>query len=80
MNRKPKARLVVLGYHQDPLLHNIQRDSPTLTKLGRSLILQMASSKAWRISSFDAKTAFLRGTADQNRILAFEPVPEFKKN
>ena len=40
----------------------------------------MASSKAWRISSFDAKTAFLRGTADQNRILAFEPVPEFKKN
>ena len=76
-NRKPKARLVALGY-QDPLLHDIQRDSPTLTKLGRSLILQLASSGAWRISSFDVKTAFLRGAADQNRILAVEPVPEFR--
>ena len=39
-NRTPKARLVVLGY-EDPSLHLIQRDSATLTKLGRSLLLQM---------------------------------------
>ena len=76
-NRTPKARLVVLGF-MDPKLHEIQRDSPTLTKLGRSLILQLAAANSWRISSFDVKTAFLRGTADQERVLGLEPVPEFQ--
>ena len=76
-NRIPKARLVVLGF-MDPKLHEIQRDSPTLTKLGRSLILQLSAANSWRISSFDVKTAFLRGTADQERLLGLEPVPEFQ--
>ena len=38
----PKARLVVLGY-EDPLAHDIPRDSPTMSKLSRMLILQWAA-------------------------------------
>ena len=76
--RVPKARLVVLGY-EDPELHNVQRDSPTLTKLGRSLLLQYAANMNWEIASFDIKTAFLRGTANKDRVLGLEPVPEFQE-
>ena len=78
-NRTPKARLVVLGY-EDPSLHLIQRDSPTLSKLGRSLLLQYAASCKWHIASFDVKTAFLRGTADGDRLLGQEPPEEMKES
>ena len=77
-NRKAKARLVVLGF-EDPLLAELERDSPTLTKLSRSLLLQIASSKHWTIGSFDVRTAFLRGRADQSRILGLEPPKELRQ-
>ena len=74
---KPKARLVVLGF-QDPEVDSIPRDSPTLTKLGRMLILQVAASKHWEIGSFDIKTAFLRGEEKSDRVLGIEPPIELK--
>ena len=75
-NRKAKARLVILGY-QDPELSNLERDSPTLSKLSRNLLLQLCVSNKWEIGSFDIKTAFLRGRAD-SRILGLEPPPELR--
>ena len=75
---KPKARLVVLGF-QDPMVDSIPRDSPTLTKLSRMLILQMAASNRWTIGSFDVKTAFLRGKEQSDRILGVEPTPELRQ-
>ena len=74
----PKARLVVLGY-EDPLVHEIPRDSPTMSKLARMLILQYAASKHWNIESFDIKTAFLRGEEHSNRILGLEPPAELRE-
>ena len=65
--QKPKARLVVLGF-EDPLVDQIPRDSPTMSKLSRVLILQHAASLGWDIHSFDIKTAFLRGTECSERI------------
>ena len=76
--KKAKARLVVLGF-QDPNLTEVQRDAPTLTKEGRSTILQMISSHHWELSSFDIKTAFLRAKADENNPLAMEPPIELRK-
>ena len=73
---KPKARLVVLGY-TDPDLAEIPRDSPTMTKLSRMLILQLVASKAWNLESFDVKTAFLRGSEEGHRLLGLEPTAEF---
>ena len=75
--KKAKARLVILGY-EDPDLTNIPRDSPTLQKESRSLLLQMSASKRWRIRSFDIKTAFLRGSRRDNRLLGVEPPEEMR--
>ena len=77
-NRKAKARLVILGY-EDPMLSEVERDSPTLTKLARMLIMQYAASSHWEIGSFDVKTAFLRGKVDEGRLLGLEPPEEMRK-
>eukprot|EP00435_Cladocopium_sp_Y103_P044365 s2174_g12.t1 len=74
----PKARLVVLGY-EDPLVHEIPRDSPTMSKLTRMLILQTAASRRWDLESFDIRTAFLRGTETSNRTLGLEPPIEMRE-
>ena len=74
--KTPKARLIVLGY-EDPQLCELDRDSPTLSKLARMLILQFAASSGWDIGSFDIRTAFLRGS-DDSRQLGLEPPPELR--
>ena len=74
---KPKARLVVLGY-MDPELESIPRDSPTLGRQSRMLILQMIASNRWSVKSFDIKSAFLQGTRG-DRLLGLEPVDELKE-
>ena len=76
--RKAKARLVILGY-EDPNLTEIPRDSPTLQKESRSLILQYCASQKWNIKSFDVKTAFLRGSRRDNRILGVDPPEELRR-
>lgn len=49
---KPKARLVVLGF-EDPQLDSLARDSPTMGRDSRTLLLQYAASSKWMIQSFD---------------------------
>ena len=77
-SRKAKARLVILGY-EDPNLTEIPRDSPTLQKESRSLILQYCASQKWGIQSFDIKTAFLRGSRRDDRILGVDPPEELRR-
>ena len=54
--------------------------SGTLTKLGRSLLLQYTANMKWEIASFDIKTASLRGTASKDRVLGLEPVQNSNKD
>ena len=75
---KPKARLVVLGY-LDPDLENIPRDSPTLGRNSRMLILQLVASQGWILQSFDIKAAFLQGEPQAGRVMGLEPTEEFRK-
>lgn len=74
----PKARLVVLGY-DDPLVHEIARDSPTMSKLARMLNLQPAASRKWEIESFDIRTAFLGGSETTDRVLGLEHPIEMRE-
>ena len=76
--QRAKARLVVLGF-QDPKLTEVSRDAPTLSKEGRSIVLQTIASKRFQLSSFDIKTAFLRGKADAANPLAMEPPRELRE-
>ena len=75
---KPKARLVVLGY-LDPDLENIPRDSPTLGRNSRMLILQLIAAQGWVLQSFDIKAAFLQGEPQAGRVMGLEPTEEFRK-
>ena len=74
-DRKAKARLVVLGY-LDPAIDKLTRDSPTLSKHSRMLLLQVLASYGWDLRSFDIKAAFLQGKPQEDRIIGVEPVPE----
>ena len=75
---KPKARLVVLGY-MDPQITEVPRDSPTLGKQSKMIILQLISSMGWSLGSFDIKAAFLQGKPQSDRIIGLEPVVELAK-
>ena len=72
---KAKARLVILGY-LDPKLEELPRDSPTLGRNSKMLLLQLIASKGWQLRSFDIRAAFLQGKPQSNRVLAVEPVSE----
>ena len=74
-SQKAKARLVILGY-LDPELENLPRDSPTLGRNSKLLLLQLIASKGWLLQSFDIRAAFLQGKPQTNRVLAIEPVEE----
>ena len=76
--RKAKARLVVRGF-EDPDLTELARDSPTLQRESRALILQYCASRKWTIKSFDIRTAFLRGSRRDDRVLAIDPPPEMRQ-
>ena len=74
---KPKARLVILGF-EDPHLETLARDSPTMGKDSRMLLLQFAASQRLSLRSFDIQTAFLRGSRQDGRILGMEPPEEMR--
>jgi hypothetical protein len=76
-SHKAKARIVVLGY-MDPQIEDIPRDSPTLSRSSRMVILQLIASHAWRLQSFDIKAAFLQGQPQENRLIAVGPVSELR--
>ena len=48
-NHKAKARLVILGY-LDPKIAEVPRDSPTLGRHSKMLLLQTIASKGWKPS------------------------------
>ena len=76
--RKAKARLVVLGF-LDPALESLPRDSPTMNRQSRMLILQLIASMQWDLMSFDIKAAFLQGSTQEGRVIAIEPTIELRK-
>ena len=77
ISRKAKARLVILGF-EDPAIDSLPRDSPTLGKDSRMLALQCIASHQWNARSFDIRTAFLRGSRQDSRILGVEPPAELR--
>ena len=77
-NQKAKARLVILGF-EDPLIDQMPRDSPTLSRDARMLALQFIASRRWEVGAFDVKTAFLRGRVQSDRILGLEPPAELRE-
>ena len=68
---------MVLGY-LDPKIEGTPRDSSTLSKSSRMVILQLIASHAWQLQSFDIKVAVFHGQPQENRLVAIDPVPELR--
>ena len=82
--KKPHARVILQGFrHRDVLESKLDTESPTLSRLGKYLILQSAVQRRWKIATMDVKSAFLQSdyiteevelygepTADMRRLLS----------
>ena len=63
---RSKARLVVLGY-EAPNLVESQVSPPTLSKLGKMIILSIVANNAWMLESADVSSAFLQSVQDMEK-------------
>ena len=79
---KPKARLVIIGYHDTRVGSDVRTEAPVASRLGRCLFFMATAHNQFSIEKGDVKNAFLQGTFDDNVVngeLAAEPVPELRK-
>ena len=56
----PKSRWCVIGW-RDPMIHAIERSSPTPLTQSIYLFMQLSATRSWGARVKDAKTAFLQG-------------------
>lgn len=74
-----KCRWVIQGY-MDPDLDFLERQSPTLSADGLSVVLQMIASNRWELGIADVEGAFLQGDRymrEQGRVFARMPKEGF---
>ena len=78
---KPKARLVIIGYHDPRVGSEVRTEAQVASRRGRSLFFMATAHNQFSIEKGDVKNAFLQGTFDDsvNGELAAEPVPELRK-
>ena len=77
---KPKARLVIIGYH-DPRVDSDVRTETFVSRRGGSLFFMAVAHNQFSIKKGGVKNAFLQGTFDDETYgeRAAEPVPELRK-
>ena len=66
-----RARLVARGFEESG---DFQRDSPTATKASVRLVIMMAASMQWIITTTDIKSAFLQSRPLDREVLIVPPV------
>ena len=78
---KPKARMVIIGYHDPRVGSDVRTGAPVTSRRGRSLFFMATAHNQFSIEKGDVKNAFLQGTLDDKTHgeLAAEPVPELRK-
>ena len=79
---KPKARLVIIGYHDPRVGSDVRTEAPVASRRGRSLFFMATAHNQFSFEKGDVKNAFLQGTFDDNVVngeLATEPFPDLRK-
>ena len=60
-SRKASARVIWQGFkHEDATSKVLDKESPTLSRLGRNFILMISAIKGWPLFAADVKSAFLQ--------------------
>ena len=67
-----KSRLIIPG-HLDPEIGTYRTDSPTAATMTTRLLKLVASSRKYKVYSFDVSTAFLSGKATEREIYVRAP-------
>ena len=78
---KPKARLVIIGYHDPRVGSDVRTEAPVASRRGRSLSSWPPLTISSPLKRRTSRTCFLQGTFDDKTHgeLAAEPVPEPRK-
>ena len=79
--RKANARVILQGFkHVDVVSRKLDTESPTLSKVGRQLIILLCSHLGWRLWGADVKAAFLQAdTLDKDIRLFAVPNRDMRK-
>ena len=68
-NPRAKARLVLQGFSDPDLLQgSLETSSPTLSRIGRQVLLAVAVNEGWSKFIADVSTAFLQGDRQQMHV------------
>ena len=75
------ARVIIQGFrHKDVLNEELDRESPTLSRTGRMLILQWACQLGWKIFAADVKSAFMQSKSiDEDTRIYIRPTAEMRR-
>ena len=78
---KANARVIIQGFkHRDVLNENLLKESPTLSRLGRMLVMIWAVHRRWRIWCADVKSAFMQSnTIDDTTRIYVRPPAEMRR-
>ena len=71
---KAKARLAVKGF-TEPDLTTLRAGSPTLSRMGRNCLLQLAACYRMCLSMGDVETAFLQGNLGDSERYVYVDLP-----
>ena len=58
---KPHARVILQGFkHKDVIESKLDTESPTVSRLGKYLMVTLSCVKRWKLATMDMKSAFLQ--------------------
>ena len=75
------ARVIVQGFrHKDVLENDLDKESPTLSRVGRMLTLQWACQNQWKVFSADVKSAFMQADSiDETTRIYIKPSSDMRR-
>eukprot|EP00959_Pyramimonas_sp_CCMP1952_P294406 6157859-Pyramimonas_sp.AAC.1 len=63
------ARIIFQGFrHKDVLTHNMDAESPTLSRVGRNLIFQLCVTRKRKVFSADVESASMQSKDIENAV------------
>ena len=79
--KEANARVIIQGFrHKDVLTEELDRESPTLSRVGKMLLLQWAVQMKWKLFGADVKSAFMQANSiDETTRIYIKPTTEMRR-
>ena len=77
---KPHARVILQGFkHRDVVQGKLDTESPTLSRLGKYLVVLVGCIKRWKFGTMDVKSAFLQSDYIHHKVQLYgEPSADMR--